>query len=141
MKKNSIICILFISFLLCVVMLFPIDFAVTRWDLLKDMNSYYIVEWDQITGASWKIVGNQDGYYDIPMYVEVDGDLPAISSKIHLSSGGNKYICRGTFIKESEINDIYIYNFDNWDILYPISRNSIFDFLPDNYICLMDLIL
>ena len=116
----------------------PIKISVRDSELEK-YDTFHIIKATQVTGASWKIIGDEKGYYDEPVYIDVK-NLPFIAYDYELFFGDNIYVFCGNITNETEIDDVYQYEVNSWDIKYPIKRNSLLDILPEKYICIYDLI-
>jgi hypothetical protein len=144
-------------------LLFPVKFALTQKNLDALKKPYFLVEWTQVTGSSWEIVGDQHGRYDkaiyiiehrdIPYmiknstykteYIVGSGETPSIVRNYNFAIGENTYICYGNYVGEIGIGNskkFSEYQFTDWDILYPVKRDGIIPFLPKSYICKLDFI-
>lgn len=117
----------------------PVKFAVDDADL-QSIEKYHIVKWTQVTGASFIIIGDENGYYEQGIYIEVEEDTPFIADDYELLSGDNCYIVKGEIIGDANNDDTYIYEAAEWNIKYPVKRNSIIPLLPKSYVCLFDLV-
>ena len=118
--------------------MYPIKFAVTEQQI-ADKN-YILVEPCATTLANWKVVKGKNKVTDEEIYVRLEGDEPKNLS-YNILSGDNIYVCYGEFLEHGDLHGERYHRFyvNKWDILYPISRNSIFDFImPDNYMCKLD---
>ena len=137
-------CILYLTIFLLIFLLIgfiPINIAVTKSEL-SEYESYYLVQWEQITGASWVIIGDQNGMYEHKEYIDIKGELPAMT-KLSVSSGGTTYVCVGTKVRDNVFDygtKVNQYEFSKWSVLSPVKRNTILTFLPKNYICVFDLL-
>ena len=144
MKKLIIIvCVFLLIVIVTGIILFaPVKFALKQSDLKEINEPYYLVKWVQVTGASWMIVGDQNGYYEQPIYVIAEGETPSIVKNYSIATGDNIYLCYGNYIGKETILDgeemLEKYNFTGWDILYPIRRNGLLPFMPERYLCKLD---
>lgn len=142
---------------------FPVKFTLKQKDLDALEKPYFLIEWVQITGSSWMIVGDEDGYYDQVAYIvdEKDiqhikdmgdqgkyiisnGEMPSIVRTDDFTMWHNTYIVYVNYVGERDVGiskTISEYEFTGWDVLYPVKRDgSIIPFLPKSYICKWDFI-
>ena len=139
MKKNRAIVLIII--LLFVASYFaPVKFAIKQEDL-RDTESYIIVQVQHSTAVSiWVAVGDNNGKYNEPVSINLLGDEPQLYS-YEIEFGGNQFVCYGNYLDEGDFHGEVYKNFEitGWDILYPIKRDSLFNFiLPNSYICRYD---
>ena len=138
MKKYILFAVGFIVIFLTY-QLYPIKFTVNE-DTLSNKN-YILVASCATTLSNWKIINNEQIKSDDDIYVRLEGNAP-VNLNYNILSGNNIYVCYGEFLEDGNLmGETYKrFSVENWDILYPVSRNSVFDFiLPDNYICNLDL--
>ena len=138
MKKNMLFVVGFIVIFLAY-QFYPIKITVNE-NNLSDKN-YILVKSCATTLSNWKIINNEQTKSDDDNYVRLEGNTP-VNLNYNLLSGNNIYVCYGEFLENGNLmGETYKrFNVVNWDILYPVNRNSVLDFiLPDNYICNLDL--
>ena len=83
--------------------------------------TYIVVMFSGATDSYWKVVGDEQGMFERSMGIRfTDEELPIFSYGIE--TGKNTFICYGSFLKIEE--DIYFFEMNSWDILYPVSRNE-----------------
>ncbi|MBO4898101.1 MAG: hypothetical protein J5590_07380 [Clostridia bacterium] len=119
----------------------PVKYAVSQEDLLNSKEQYYLVQWVQVTGSSWMIVGDQNGYYEHGKYIVAKGEVPSVVENYSIATGHNTYICYGEYCGKTDIGGgdiLETYQFSGWDILYPVKRNGLIPFLPKKFLCKMD---
>ncbi|MBP3361304.1 MAG: hypothetical protein J6N52_10650 [Clostridia bacterium] len=146
MKKLIVIGGAAIIFILLMVICYkawlpPVKYALKQEDLANIETPYFLVQWTQVTGSSWMIVGDQDGYYDNAKYVIANGETPSVVQNYDVATGHNTYVCYGSYVGETEIPGGEIlseYQFTGWDILYPVKRNMPISLLPKSYLCKFD---
>jgi len=63
-------------------LLFPVKFALKQKDLDSLKKPYFLIEFTQVTSSSWKIVGDQNGYYEHGAYIIDDYEVQHIKSMI-----------------------------------------------------------
>jgi hypothetical protein len=119
-------------------LLFPVKYALKQKDLDALEKPYFLIQWVQVTGSSWRIVGDQNGYYDKQNYIVESGEIPYIVGNYSIAIGDNTYICYGHYIGEDKIFDFSEYQFTGWDILYPVKRDAIIPFWPKSYLSKLD---
>ena len=154
-ENNRLLHIVLLSigaFLVAMLVLFivstrtPVKYAVRLDDLAESGESYYLVQWIEVTGSYWEIVGDQDGYYSYSEieYIVTEGKMPYAVINYSVILGQNTYICYGEYVGESENTDIREvfskYRFTDWDIVYPVKRDTILPawFYPDGYLSKAD---
>lgn len=149
MKKwmVSIICV--ISFAALAVIGFhyiyaPVKQAVKIEVLQETERPYYLLRWVQTTGAEWEMIGDQNGYYEKPILIAVKSGAPPMISAYNydVATGGNIYVVYGTTLGVEDNDGVVLptYEFTDWDILAPITREAPWDFLlPSGYLCKFDL--
>lgn len=146
MKKNKYIVIilsavLIIIIICCCLIFTPVKYAVSKDSLNKSNRPYFLLQWIQITGSEWVIIGDQNGLYENPKYIVAKGNVPSAIENYNIATGNNTYICYGNFIGYTDIHEdikLETYQFTDWDILYPIKRNLPIEFWPKGYICKLD---
>ena len=136
LKKNITKCVLiFLSALLLICCRFiftPVKYAITNESLNKSSRPYFLLQWIQITGSEWAVIGDQNGLYQNPRYIVAKGNVPSAIENYNIATGNNTYICYGNFIGYTDIHEnikLETYQFTDWDILYPIKRNLQIEFL------------
>ena len=109
----------------------PVKYAKTEKDFYKYENAILIKRTFYATGASWKIVGDSNGFYDKEhihdIWLEID-DNPI--REMPLSEYGNTYLCIVEKIEEGkywEVGGEYFeaYKLVDWYPIYPIKRETI----------------
>jgi hypothetical protein len=146
MKKQIILgCLLFVIVLfviICYVLFAPVKYALKQSELDRKKTPYYLVQWVQITGSSWAIIGDHNGRYENVEYITINGEAPSVVKNYAVATGPNTYICYGNYLGESIISDsgdsVSVYQFTDWDILYPVKRNGLIPFLSESYLCKLD---
>ncbi|MDR0517619.1 MAG: hypothetical protein LBH25_11305 [Fibromonadaceae bacterium] len=137
---------------------FPVKFALKQKDLNALEKPYFLIEWTQVTGSSWMIVGDQNGYYEQVVYIVDDKNIQAINnvSKYIIGNGEMPSVVRSddftmwpstyvgyvNYVGERDIGinkTISEYEFTGWDVLYPVKRDGFLFFL-ESYICKWDFI-
>ena len=122
----------------------PIKYALFIEDLADAENPYYLVQWTQVTGSSWRIIGDQNGYFENPQYIIIEGEAPSVVKNNSVATGENIYVCYGEYMGENEIANTGMifdtYKFTDWDILYPVRRETILPswFYPIGYLSKAD---
>lgn len=120
----------------------PVKYALKQSDIEEIQISYYYVKWTQVTGASWKIIGDDNGFYDEEIYIIAEGEVPSVIENYDIASGDNTYICYGNLIGMGRIGDseepLPKYQFIGWDIVYPINRGSLNLLMPQGWLCRAD---
>lgn len=140
MKKVIILLLLFLVVVFGIYFYRPIKFSV-KIDELPN-KTYILVEPCATTLANWKIIGNQDEKFKTPLYVRLEGNGPA-GFNYDFEAGKNTFICYGVFKEDGELEgEVFkVFEVTDWDILYPVKRNSLFSFcLPKSFICGADMI-
>ena len=118
----------------------PVKYAVKMEDLTGSGVPYYLVQWVQVTGSSWEIVGDQYGYYPESLYIIAEGETPSAAKNYSVAIGQNTYVCYGEYVGECEIPESGMvlgkYKFTDWDILFPIKRETVLPswFYSSNYL-------
>jgi hypothetical protein len=145
MKKSTIIVItviLSVPLIIMIYLLFPVKYALKQKDLDVLEKPYFFIKWTQVTGSSWRIVGDQDGYYDRSKYIITNGGgCPHIVGNYDIARADNTYICYGYYIGEGKDYGGPIfseYQCTGWDILYPVKRDAIIPFWPKSYLSRLD---
>lgn len=112
----------------------PIKKAVQTSELQE--KDYIMVKALQSTAATWSIVADNYGLYEMPMEVTLTGMYPSVIYDVQ--TGGNVFICYGEYGEDIFTTAGYWnknFRVEEWDILYPIKHNSIFSlFLSDKYL-------
>lgn len=146
MRKRTVIgciviCMTCIMIFCCKVWFAPVKYAVYQDDLNQLKEPYYIVKWVQVTGSSWMIIGDQNGYYERGKYIVAGGEIPSVVDNYSIATGDNTFICYGKCSGKTNIGGgetLETYQFSGWDIMYPVRRNGLIPFLPGKYLCKMD---
>lgn len=146
MKKKNVIFILLALILLILIFfvyqISPVKYAIQEKSLENLDEQYYLVKYTLTTSSTWMIIGDNTGYYSTPKYVILEGDVPDIVKNYDIATGDNVYVCYGEYIGEKETaaqETLSAYNLTGWDIVYPVKRNSVFQFWPKSYISRMDI--
>lgn len=124
----------------CLVLLKPEKHAIKDKEL-ENKGEYFIVKVQRSTAALWSVVGDEKRLYYEPIDAIFVGNYPS-GYNYDVEVGDNTFICYGEFIKESEFGGYRnsIYEIYDWDILYPVKRNSPFNLLlPKSYLCKIDM--
>ena len=117
----------------------PVKQAIKQDSLVKTEN-YIIVKVQKATISEWVAIGDNKGDYDLPRDVRLTGNAPS-GYNYDVEVGDNTFICYGN---SDGIGDFHgekydIFNVEKWEILYPVKRNSFFDWiLPNSYLCRYD---
>ena len=86
------------------------------------------------TGFEWIALDNS---YDYTGYIGLTGKIPLNAYRNYYPSiRFNKFICYGSVVGENTFEEYkyWEFNVENWDVLYPVTRDSIFpDFLQPKY--------
>ena len=107
-------------------MVYPVKYAVKREAL--EGKDYLICVQEYVTGFEWSAVESSYGYEG---FMKLEGKLPLEEYRnFYPRVRFNKFICYGEFTGEG---DFYGYEYkefrvDEWDVLYPITRDSM---MPD----------
>lgn len=140
MKFKAMIYILPAIVLLAVLAGFiPMKQAIKRGGLDKSGN-YIIVKVQKATLSEWIAIGDNNGNYDTPKNVRLTGNAP-FGYNYNVEVGDNTFVCYGKddgvgFLQDEKYET---FNAERWEILYPVKRNSLFDWiLPDSYLCRFD---
>lgn len=118
----------------------PVKHAVKQ-EHLEKTDEYIIVNVQKATISQWIAVGDNNGEYDAPKDVRLTGEAPS-GYNYDVEVGHNTFICYGKF---DGLGDLHgekydIFNVERWEILYPVNRNSPFDWiLPNSYLCRFDM--
>lgn len=141
MKFMYVICILFAGILITVLIGFiPVKHAVKQ-NSLEEVDEYIAVNVQRSTISQWIAVGDNKGDYEVPKDVRLTGNTPS-GYNYDVEVGHNTFICYGKF---DGVGDLHgekydIFNVKKWEILYPVKRNSRFDWiLPNSYLCRFDM--
>lgn len=141
MKFKYIIYVLLVAIsLICLSVFSPIKYAVKQGNLNK-ADDYLIVKVQKSTISEWIAIGDNKCIYDDAKNVRLTGNIPS-GYDYNIETGGNIFICYGKVEGTSDLHGekYYIYNVENWEILYPVKRNSCFEkVLPDSYLCGFDI--
>lgn len=125
MKKfmiRIILCILIITVLiLSFIIFYPVKLAVHEEQLSHQDDEFIIVEWVRTTGFDWRIIGDEDGFYDCPKFVKLTNKYPT-SMNYDTLIQGNKYVCFGKYANQVQVGDYVcdVFNVARWEVLYPV---------------------
>ena len=121
-------------------------FAILEEDIDKE-RSYIVVEFVGATEEYWNIVDYSDDLKDL---IEKKPDilqktlLDGKSIESFYYEFGipvyNKFVCYGKYTDTREISEdlcFFMYDVEDWDIIYPIKRYG-YGFLPKSYLCNAD---
>lgn len=147
MKKLAVIIsiVFFLAFLIfCWWLFYPVRYALKFEDLATQNKEYFLLQWQQTTGSSWMIIGDQNGYYDEPEDIVAQGEMPFQQNfNYSIAKAENTYVCYGSYKGEIDISRkgefLSEYQFTGWDILYPVKRDGLIPFLPKSYLCKYDM--
>lgn len=137
MKKVFLV-IFILFFLIVVIALFPVKFAVKQ-ESIKG-KEYVIAQICYNSASNWEIIGDGDGRYDFSLPALLKGDNPL--TMINHSLISSTFICYGEYQGEITTPAGYkniVFYVKDWDILYPIERLEAGDILPKSWICLLDI--
>lgn len=112
----------------------PVKFAVHDNESIRN-GSYVIVKWVRTTGYDWYRL--EDSYDNPSEYLKLTGNIPLERfPRFGIREGSNRFICYGNYIDKNLSNEEKSDTFfvDNWDIIYPIGRNSFRPIAPKSYI-------
>lgn len=129
--KKILIFILLICILLMLPYLFcyPTKTAKKQYDL-DNNETYILVKYAATTAGSWEILGDNEKMYESPIPAELKGNIPNVTFDVKW--GDNTYVCYGEY-NEDVVNlagyKNKVFNVSNWDILYPIFHNHIWDWI------------
>lgn len=146
MKRYIAITCLILTLLIALVVCFRIIFIPVKQAIRQDelnhlKEPYYLIQWVQVTGSEWMIIGDQNGQYEQPKYIVAKGEIPSIVKNYDIATGHNTYICYGEYSGKTDIGGgeiLETYQFNGWDILYPVKRNTPIPFMPKGYLCTLD---
>ena len=140
MKFRYAVYILFALVFIALFVGFTPDKKALKQDNLDKTDSYIIVHVQKATISQWITVGDNKGDYDIPKDIRLTGNAPS-GYNYDVEVGDNAFVCYGKFDGVGDLNgeEYYVFNVDRWEILYPVKRNSPFDWiLPNSYLCRFD---
>ena len=130
MKKLMII-LLFLCILLALPYLFchPVKVAKKQHDL-NSQETYILVKHVSTTASQWEIIGDNEKMYASALPVELKGNYPKVTFDIQW--GNNTYVCYGKYNNDivnfaGYENKVFIAT--DWDILYPVYHNHIWDWI------------
>lgn len=129
--KIIYIFILIILAPLVMINIFPVKLAITESGL-KD-KEYMICEVIKTTGFDWRVEKSSYGYKGL---VILEGNIPIEGYEFGITYGENKFVVYGEFVSDIMLygDDKYrIFNVEKWDILYPVHRNSLREFIGPKY--------
>lgn len=141
MQYKKFVCIVIISllpacFLIKIAPIFkPLKYAVEIAKLQSQDKDYIICELVKTTGFKWR---TSDG----ELISVIGCDPMDMFCSYSIEYGHNKFILYGEFLSdmyEIEGEFFRIFNCKDWDVVYPINRDSLFNFImPKNYLCEFD---
>ena len=139
MKKIIIFSIVIITIIFILFSFWPLKFARNKIPEIQ-AHDCILVQRQYSSEATWSIVENNDDANEVQISVQLTGNYPT-GFNYDVDVGGNTYICYGKFIDKQNIDGykVEVFNVTNWDILYPIKRNSPISWLfPKWFLCNMD---
>lgn len=127
----------------------PMKFAILKEDIDKE-RSYIVIEFVGATDEYWNIIDYSDDLKDlINKNPEIltktlidDMDIKNSVEDFYFEfciPSYNKFVCYGKYTDTRRISEdlcFYMYDLEDWDILYPIKRT--YSFLPKSYLCNAD---
>lgn len=141
-KKIIIICIGLIG-LLSITLHFalfnPVKVAIKEEDL-KSKKQYILVQEQKSTVSQWVAIGDENGLFDKEIDVRIKGNTPS-GYNYDLQCGNNTFVCYGKFtgLVDAPAGTYQQFDATDWDILYPVKRSSLFNFIiPKTSICKID---
>lgn len=131
-NMNKLIKILIV---LCILLIFPYLFChpvkiAKKYDSLNPQQTYIVVKYVSTTASLWEIIGDNEKMYETPLSVELRGNYPKLTFDVQW--GDNIYVCYGAY-KEDIVNlagyKNIVFDVTDWDILYPVCHNHIWDWI------------
>lgn len=143
MRYNRVTClIIIVMFLVGTFLLIelktifkPIKYAVEMKNEHAKSEEYIICQLVKITGFKWRTLDGE--------LINVNGcDQMDIFCSYGIEYGNNKFILYGEFssnMYEFDGEFFREFNCKNWDIIYPVNRDVLFNsFMPKRYLCEFD---
>lgn len=118
----------------------PVKQAIKQ-DSLDKTENYIIVNVQKATISEWIAIGDNKRDYNVPKDVRLTGNAPS-GYNYDIEVGHNTFICYGKPDGDGDLHGekYNIFNVERWEILYPVKRNSPFDWvLPNSYLCRFDM--
>jgi len=112
----------------------------TKKDYLDKNDEYIVVVVQKATISEWSAIGDNQGDYSDPNDVRLLGNAPS-GYNYGIEFGFNTFVCYGKYDGTGDLHgEKYDYFYvERWEILYPVTRDSIFaDVLPKSYLCIYD---
>ena len=109
---------------------------------IDQSKEYIIAKIQKATVSQWCAVGDNNGIYETPDNIRLKGNVPS-GYNYAVETGNNVFICYGNFCATEELHGekYKVFNVENWEIAYPVKRNSLFNFLlPKSYLCKYDML-
>lgn len=129
--KKLIIILLFLCMLLMLPYLFchPVKVAKKQYDL-NSQETYILVKHVSSTVSQWEIIGDNEKMYVSALPIELKGNYPKVTFDIQW--GNNTYVCYGKY--DNDIVNLAgyknkVFAVSDWDILYPVCHNHIWDWI------------
>ncbi|MDP4093473.1 MAG: hypothetical protein Q8920_08940 [Bacillota bacterium] len=142
-KKVTII--ILIIFVLTIVALnfIPIKNCINIKDIIDRGNKAIICKHDQVTGASWVVIGDSDGLFEEGKgeYIDIIGNIPDTKLNSSVLLGDNEYLFEGSFVETKELHGerYRVFNVTDWDMVNPIDRASLRGYIsPRSYLNIFD---
>jgi hypothetical protein len=145
-KVKILIKIILIIFTSIIVILnfIPVKISAHIKNIKTDDTGVIICEYDQVTGASWRIIGDSKGLFKKGEgeYIDITGKTPGEKLDWTILLGeNNKFILHGKFIGTKEIagENCRVFEVSHWDIVYPINRTTLRGYVsPKGYLNIYD---
>lgn len=120
---------------------YPVKFSVKKENISG--KEYILASPYDITTtmANWKITGDEHGLVNIPYYVSMQGNKPQ-GFNFEIYTAENIFVCYGYFMEDEEFEgeSYKVFYAQDWDILYPVKRNSMFSsIMPKAFIANIDM--
>lgn len=140
---------IYIMYLICIIIfiiyipnLIPIKYAAKEKNLKIEKN-YILCRNQKVTGFNWLILGDINGKYKNPEDIEIIGKTPYETFNYTIDKTENTFVFYGEFIenriKDGEDKPHKVFQASDWDILYPIKRNSLRQgFVPQKFLSVYD---
>lgn len=141
-KKIIILCIgliALISIAFHFTLFNPVKVAIKEEDL-KSKNRYILVQVQKSTISEWVAIGDENGLFDKKIDVRIKGNEPS-GYNYDLECENNTFVCYGKFtgLVDAPAGTYQQFDATDWDILYPVKRASLFNFImPKTSICRID---
>ncbi len=134
MSKKFLWLIPALIIVICMVFVNVSKLSVTYKSLSDEDRFFIICKAVRVTGFDWKII-NENGIQADERYVKLVGEDPQYFLNYDLQAGDNEFVFYGKYIGTDYFDgDEYnILEVSDWDILYPVKRNNLFDVLLPNW--------